>query len=236
MRHRWSASSTVACRRARCRRTPARDGGIEPQHLHGGDDAVAPERGRIPGDAGVGIGAFGRGRHQHVEIRHRPAQDLVDDRVGGLDRRHMPGRGLELALEPDEPAEERCRGLGHAAAARDRDEDRWLSPAGRASPCRWRCSCAGWWARARSTASSGAARRRGPGRTARTSLGPRTSLEPRPRRLRSMPRTSKMSAKSLANVMVKEKLTGSAPWFMRPTRSRSEPRTSRWCARCARCP
>ena len=31
------------------------DAGIAPQHLHRGDDPVAAERGRVPGNAGVGI-------------------------------------------------------------------------------------------------------------------------------------------------------------------------------------
>ena len=63
----------------------ARNARIEPQHLQRRDDAVAAERGGVPGDAGIGISALRRLRHQHVEVGHRTAQHLVEYVVRGLD-------------------------------------------------------------------------------------------------------------------------------------------------------
>jgi hypothetical protein len=46
---------------------------VDPQHLHRRDDAVAPEGGRVPGDACVGVEAVLRRRVEHVEVGHAAA-------------------------------------------------------------------------------------------------------------------------------------------------------------------
>ena len=58
-----------------------RDARIEPKRLEGGDQSVAAERGRVPGNASVGIASLGRLRHQHAQIGHGAAHDLVKDLV-----------------------------------------------------------------------------------------------------------------------------------------------------------
>ena len=52
-----------------------------PQHLHGGDQAVAPECRRKPRDAGIRIASLRRIGHQHFKIGCRTAQDLVEQVV-----------------------------------------------------------------------------------------------------------------------------------------------------------
>ena len=75
----------------------ARNPRVDPQHLQRGDDAVAAERRRVPGDSRIGIPALRRFRHQHVEVRHRLAEHLVEDVVGGLDAGRALGRSPHLA-------------------------------------------------------------------------------------------------------------------------------------------
>ena len=57
----------------------ARDPRIDPQHLHRGNDSVATECRRIPGNARIGISSLRRVRHQHIEVGHRLAQHLIED-------------------------------------------------------------------------------------------------------------------------------------------------------------
>ena len=63
----------------------ARDPRIDPQHLQRGDQSVAAERRRVPGNAGIGISPLRRIGHQHVEVGHRLAQHLVENVVRGFD-------------------------------------------------------------------------------------------------------------------------------------------------------
>ena len=73
------------------------DRGIDPQQLHRRDDAVAAERGAEPGDAGVGVSPVRGVSDQHVEIRDRATQDLVQDLVRGRDRGGAGGGGAQRA-------------------------------------------------------------------------------------------------------------------------------------------
>ena len=45
--------------------------------LHGGYDAVTPERGRIPGNAGVGIRTLNGIGDEHVKIGDGPAENFI---------------------------------------------------------------------------------------------------------------------------------------------------------------
>ena len=69
----------------------ARHLGAPPQHLQRGNEAVAAERRGEPGDAGIGIAALRRVRHQHRKIGGRSAQHFVEAIVRGFDRRSIAG-------------------------------------------------------------------------------------------------------------------------------------------------
>ena len=64
-----------------------RDAGIEPQAFERGDDAVAPERGRKPRHAGIGIRPLRRIGDQHGEVGAGAAEPVVERFVAGLDPR-----------------------------------------------------------------------------------------------------------------------------------------------------
>jgi hypothetical protein len=84
----------VECRGLGRREVPqdaAREGGIEPQEQHRGDDPVAPEHRRVPGNAGIRVRPVPGLAHQHVEVGGRAAGDVVEGRVRALNRRD-PGR------------------------------------------------------------------------------------------------------------------------------------------------
>ena len=77
-----------------------------PQHLQCRDQPVAAERGRVPGNAGIGVTALRRVGHQHREIGGRSAQHRVETLVrrlhGGLFARrlaHFPARRNQTAQE-----------------------------------------------------------------------------------------------------------------------------------------
>ena len=70
----------------------AGDARIDPQHLHGGDEAVAAKRRRIPGSASIRISPFGRVRRQHMQVSHRPAQHLIENLIRGLNGGRVRGR------------------------------------------------------------------------------------------------------------------------------------------------
>ena len=72
------------------------DAGIAPQHLQRRDDAVAAERGRVPGNAGIRVGTLRRVGRQHREVGHRAAYHLVEDMIRAGDRGHAAARGLAL--------------------------------------------------------------------------------------------------------------------------------------------
>ena len=96
-----------------------RDARIEPEHLQRGDQSVAAERGRIPGDAGIGITPLRRVGHQHVEVGHRPAQHLVEEVVRGLDRGGVVRHRAQIAVDRAQPAQERHRLRRFRRAAAD---------------------------------------------------------------------------------------------------------------------
>ena len=97
----------------------ARDVRAPPQHLQRRDQAVAAERRREPRDAGIGIAALRRIRHQHRQIGRRAAQHFVEAVVRRLDRGLIACRVAQFAMRGNEPLPERQRpGLGPLAAHR----------------------------------------------------------------------------------------------------------------------
>ena len=80
----------------------ARHARIEPQHLKRGNDAVASERCRIPGNAGIRIRSLRRIRHQHVEVGHRAAQNLVEEIVRGCNGRDIGGGPCQGAMRGEQ--------------------------------------------------------------------------------------------------------------------------------------
>jgi hypothetical protein len=95
---------------------------IDPQHLQRGDQSVAAERGRIPGNARIGVSPLRRFRHQHVEVGHRLAQHLIEDIVRRLDAGRARCRAPHLAAVRQQAAEERRRLLHDRLVAGYRDE------------------------------------------------------------------------------------------------------------------
>ena len=111
----------------------ARDGGVAPQHLHRGDQAVAAECGRVPGNAGVRISPLGRAGAEHGEVGGRAAQHFVEEIVRRLDRRHA--RSVRRAVR-DAPRASRAwkaSGLGSDASRADGHEAAARLAAARAS-------------------------------------------------------------------------------------------------------
>ena len=78
----------------------ARGRRVDPQVFERGQDAVAPEGGGVPGDAGEGIGAGGQLRGEHRQVRHRAVQPQVDQRIGGAEAaaRLAPARPRRIVL------------------------------------------------------------------------------------------------------------------------------------------
>ena len=117
-----------------------RDARIEPQHLQRGDQPIAAEGGRVPGDAGVGIASLRRAGHEHVEIGHRAAQHLIEEVVRGLDRGGVARNSAPIAMDRAQAARERY-GFGRfRRAAGDGAVDRrhLLGRKGEAIRCRRR--------------------------------------------------------------------------------------------------
>ena len=96
----------------------AGDARVEPQGFERGDQRVAAEGGREPGDAGVGVRAGGGVGHQHVEVGDRAAHRLVEHFVrrsdGGGTRRAGAQRAARLAEAGEEGG---ARGAGAVAGA-----------------------------------------------------------------------------------------------------------------------
>ena len=103
------------------------DRGIDPQHHHGRDDAVAPEHGREPWDAGVGVQPVLRAGRQHVDVRGRSAGDLVEQHVGALDRRDAARDRPQTAAVLSESEKKGLGPLRFAFRARDVGDDRRLA-------------------------------------------------------------------------------------------------------------
>jgi len=85
--------------------------------LQGGDQAVAPESGRVPGDTGIGVTALRRIRHQHREIGGGAAEDLVETIIRGFDRGALARLLAHFPARRDQPAQERRRPCGGLIAA-----------------------------------------------------------------------------------------------------------------------
>ncbi len=96
----------------------AGDARVEPQGFERGDQRVAAEGGREPGDAGVGVRAAGGVGQQHVEVGDRAAHRLVEHLVrrsdGGGTRRAGAQRAARLAEAGEEGG---ARGAGAVAGA-----------------------------------------------------------------------------------------------------------------------
>ena len=102
-------------RREKAQHAP-RGVGVEPEHLHRGEDAVAAEHGREPRHAGVRIRAERRLGLEHREIGARARQDGVDGDVGGLDLRQAGAVLCEAALGAPHGGVEACGARGLASA------------------------------------------------------------------------------------------------------------------------
>ena len=92
------------------------DARIAPQHLQRRDDAVAAERGRVPGDAGVRVGALRRAGGQHRQVGHRAAYDLVENHIRAGDGGHAAAGGQALLERRAQALAERQGGVLLAAA------------------------------------------------------------------------------------------------------------------------
>ena len=95
---------------------PARERGLDPQHLDRGEDAVAAEGGREPGHAGVGIGAVRRVGHEHRQVGDRALEHAVEYGIRSLDERRVGARGGERAARDASHDEEAPLGWGRALA------------------------------------------------------------------------------------------------------------------------
>lgn len=99
----------------------ARELGGEGQGLVGGDERVAAEGRRVPGDAGRQQAPLAVGQRERVQIADRLVQRLIEERVGALDARaghakgavELPDRGAPLVER-----QPRRRQLAHLADAR----------------------------------------------------------------------------------------------------------------------
>ncbi len=78
----------------------AGQGGVDPQHLPGGDDGVAAELGREPGDAGIGIGAGRQVRDQERQVGPGLLHPLVEQPARGLDPGPVPALGAHGEAGP----------------------------------------------------------------------------------------------------------------------------------------
>ena len=125
---------------------------IDPQHLQRGNQSVAAERGRIPGNARIRVLPLRRFRHQHIEVGHRLAQHLVEDIVRRLDAGRAAGQAPHLATVRQQAAKERHRLVHDRLVAGYRDEQcdhflgRQLEMIGRrvdGEPCRPRLEMQG---------------------------------------------------------------------------------------------
>ena len=102
----------------------ARDAGIEPEHLQRGDQSVAAERGRVPGDARIWISPLRRVGHQHAQVGHRPAEHLIEQVVRGLDGGGVVRGGAQIAMRRAQSAQKRNRRRRFRNAAADGEKDR----------------------------------------------------------------------------------------------------------------
>ena len=101
-----------------------RDAGVAPQHLHGRDQPVPSECRRVPGGAGIRITAFRRVGHEHLQIGCRPAEDLVQERIGCLDRGCVARGITQLAPGGEQSLDESHRLLVGRLVASDDQKDR----------------------------------------------------------------------------------------------------------------
>ena len=92
------------------------DTGVAPQHLHRRDDAVAAERRRIPGNAGVRVGALRRLGRQHRKVGHRAARHFVENLVRRGDGGHAARCGQTLVERGAQRLAKRQRGVFRNAA------------------------------------------------------------------------------------------------------------------------
>ena len=103
----------------------ARNRGIEPQGLEGGDQGVAAKHSAEPRDSSVGERSLGRVRDQRVEVRDRAAKGFVEDVIGGDHRSGPGGRSAErsprLAKRAKGGAVQRFTGARAIAADLEQD-------------------------------------------------------------------------------------------------------------------
>ena len=180
--------------------TPRASAGIEPQHLQRGDDAVAAERRREPGDAGIGVGAGRQLGGQQRDVGAGPRQPVVEDAARAVTRWRRAGawRASPSGRAPPPPGTARGSGAASLSAPtsmksdslpRFGNRDQEIGAVGEAA--------------ASGACEKAIVERARPARPARHSAGCTLSLARfgvigRPRLLRVEPRTSNMSRKSAA--------------------------------------
>ena len=71
---------------------------VQPQALHGGDEAITPERRRVPWNSRIGIRPLWGVGQQDGEVRGRPPQNFVEHLVGGINLGADPDHLLQFAV------------------------------------------------------------------------------------------------------------------------------------------
>ena len=197
-----------------------------------------PKRGRIPGDAGVGVGPVRRRRDQHVEVGHRRGTGSRSSTLLEVSTAaDAAGRRPALAIAGGQTLEEGRVDCGSRPRLDDGDEDRVLARREQASAHRWRRSPSATSAPARSSAPSRARRRRARGRTGATPPAPRT-LRPALAAALAADAAHLEDVGEVAGEGQRQRQLISVArrgWRARCARAASR-RTDRSCARCGRCP
>ena len=86
---------------------------VEPQHLQRGDDRVAAEGGREPGDAGIGVGAGRQLGRQQRQVGARLVEPLVEQPAGRCGRVAPRRRSERMRVRgPAPPPRESARAMG----------------------------------------------------------------------------------------------------------------------------
>src|SRR5580700_1828521 len=79
---------------------------VEPQALHGCDEAITPERRRVPWDSRVGVRPLRGLSQQDCEVRSRTPQHYIEHLIGGFDLRADPDYLLQFAVGPSQAFQE----------------------------------------------------------------------------------------------------------------------------------
>ncbi len=108
----------------------ARNRRVEPQHLQRGDQPVAAERGRIPGNPGIWITSLRRFGDEHAQVSHRPAQYFIENMVRRFNRCPIPPALPALPVNGPQSVPERRGPFLVRLIAADRNEYQRTRPGG----------------------------------------------------------------------------------------------------------